>query len=316
MNSDALLIVTLLIKTISFALECTGLFLLALGMFSFARSLREEDVKERTRAIHRLFLAFATILIALSLQGTLNTATESKPQNEIVQNVDVEPEEDVIIEEPIIAEEPVIEKIAQEEDINQSSSSKDYSFLSLLIQVLMPGAAFACIISKIRKEKSLKAENVVENTKTDYEIFIETLAQNINKMREYLKFQQLSTPIKSSLKNIILSCEKIKENTDNTEFNTGNIKDINTKYIAGILMLLENYINLKKTKDNSNDCVKTLTEIEKTICDSEITFEEIFKESIEKEILEANTNTKTFRVQASIPNAIVKSDNTQFELKF
>lgn len=318
MDLDALSIVMPLIKILTHVLRFIGIILIISGIYNFVKSCSEQNAMEQSYAMRRLVTACTVIMSASILPGILNMTTGSEMQSEIVQNVEVEPEEDIIIEEPVAVEEPVIEETtqSQEDDIWQPSSNKNYSFLFLLIPLSILGAAFAYIISIARKEKSLETENIVENTKTDYEIFMEALAQNINKMREYLKFQQLSMPIKSSLKNIILNCEKIKENTDNTEFNTGSIKDINAKYITGILMLLENYIKLKKTEDNSNDCVQTLTEIEKTICDSEITFEEIFKESIEKEILEANTNAKTFRVQASIPSTVIKSNDTQLELKF
>lgn len=318
MNIDALSIVMPIIKILSYALRFIGIVLIISGIYKFVRSCGEENAVEQSYAIRRVVTACTVIISASILPGMLNVVTESEPQNEIVQNVEVEPEEDIVIEEPVAVQEPVIEETtqSQEDDIWQASSNKNYDFLFLFIPLLMLGTAFAYIISIIRKEKPLKAENIIENTKTDYEIFMETLTQNISKMREYLNLQQLSMPIKSSLKNIILNCEKIKENTDNVEFNTGSIKDINTKYITGILMLLENYIKLKKTEDNSNDCMQTLTEIEKTICDSEITFEEIFKESIEKEILEANTSAKAFRVQASIPSTVVKSNDAQLELKF
>ena len=146
---------------------------------------------------------------------------------------------------------------------------------------------------------------VEENTFEDYQLNLKSNIAYLEKRAKDLDNVQVRDVVK---KVTYLLCQ-IYRNTDDTEFNKGNLQKLNTYYIATFVKLLEKYIGLENIKGadlaDANDLrEKMVGEFGNFV---EV-FQNLLKESISSDLVDASVEMNVFN-QMAVQNGVLEGTN-------
>lgn len=284
-------------------------------------------------------ICFISCLIAVSIYAsshltnavdTLQEKAEMLAQNETNSNEKVEQKETNSNEKVVDDHYDYVipDEIAQKYDTTEQTVGHDLITPTIsLVEQMFPWVAIVAIfigvmLSLLRVVDRLKIDSVfsckgkrntvdtsskqvtIEPTGLDY--FQASLSDAGIQLSKYIDNIE-DNDVKSLLKTIKHTWVEILENTDETEYNKGNIARLTNFFIPQFLNLVSKYQDIENFQ--TSEAQQSRKQLKQAFEKSVTAFEKIYQESISKELQSATIDADVF-IQVAEMNGLVETQNT------
>jgi hypothetical protein len=163
------------------------------------------------------------------------------------------------------------------------------------------------IVKKVRTENTEVNRNFGILTYTDYKNSLQKFSKDLCTIQSKLH----DDVVKHNVAEINRLTQLILKNTDDTEYNKGNLRRLPTEYIPTVQHLIQAYAGLNNDNVDTEEVNKTKEIISDALTKIVIMFENLLKESMSQDLMSLQVDTSVLLQKAELNGLYNQNDITR-----